>query len=410
MILNERFFWLAFSAFPGVGPVRFALLLSHFGNAKKAWEASTQDLLRINFGEVLTNKLDTFRREFSVEGYAKKVTDMGIATLILTDEKYPKLLKQIPDPPFVLYVRGHRRAAEVGHENFFVPQFSREESQLSHKGKPARKDANRKNFESSPQPSKAWNINKSIAVVGTRKVTSYGREVTWLLTQQLAAAGLTIVSGLALGVDAEAHKAAIEAGGKTIAVLGCGVDCCNPPSNRWLYDKIIDGNGVIISEMPLSHEPNRGLFPARNRIISGLSLGVLVTEGAKDSGSLITARNAAEQGREVFAVPGPITSSLSKGPTELIKKGAKLVTAAEDILEELNIKGSTSRTSSKGRNFDGATGEEKKIIQILENEPLNFDEIVRIIGWPAGTVGSLLSIMEIKGMVKNVGNNRYCLI
>ena len=364
--MHERLYWLAFSAFPGVGPIRFALLLSHFGSAKEVWEASRDDLLKINFGPVLTSKFDRFRREFDVSGYAKKLKDEEVATLILTDEKYPKLLKQISDPPFVLYIKGKKV--------------------------------------------KGFDINKTIAVVGTRKVTPYGREVTWVLTRDLAAAGLTIVSGLALGVDAEAHKAAIEAGGKTIAVLGCGVDCCNPPSNKWLYDKIIQGNGIVVSEMPLSREPNRGLFPARNRIISGLSLGVLVTEGAIDSGSLITASDAAAQGREVFAVPGPITSSLSKGPVELIKKGAKIVTTAQDVLEELNIKSRKSSESRKGRDFDGATEEEKKIIQILQNGSHEFDEIVRIISMPAGKVGSLLSIMEIKGMVKNLDNNNAYVI
>ncbi len=364
--MDERIFWLAFSAFPGVGPVRFALLLSHFGSARAAWEASSKDLLKINFGEKLTAKFDEFRREFDVAGYAGKLKDKEVSFLILTDEKYPKLLKQISDPPFVLYVKGKKV--------------------------------------------EGWDINKSIAVVGTRKITNYGREVTQLLTKQLVSAGLTIVSGLAFGVDAAAHEAAIEAGGKTIAVLGCGVDCCNPRTNQRLYDKIIDGNGVVVSEMPLGHFALKGLFPARNRIISGLSLGVLVTEGAKDSGALITASDAAAQGREVFAVPGPITSSLSAGPTELIKKGAKLVSTVEDILEELKIKSSTSRTSSTGRNLDGATEEENKIIQILENEPIEFDEIVRIISWPASEVGSILSIMEIKGMVKNTGNNVYKII
>lgn len=368
--MDERRFWLAFSAFPGVGPVRFALLLSHFGSAKKAWEASTGDLFKINFGEKLTAKFDSFRREFSVEGYAKKLKDEEVSFLILIDEKYPKLLKQISDPPFVLYIKGK---------------------------------------STSNDDKKPWDINKSIAVVGTRKITNYGREVTELLTKQLVSAGLTIVSGLAFGVDAAAHQAAIEMGGKTIAVLGCGVDCVNPPSNKWLYEKIIDGNGAVVSEMPLSHEPSRGLFPARNRIISGLSLGVLVTEGAKDSGALITASDAAAQGREVFAVPGPITSSLSQGPTQLLKKGAKLVSTVEDILEELNISQPPSPTSSRLRGIQ-ATPEEKKIIQILENESIEFDEIVRIISWPASHVGSILSIMEIKGMVKNTGNNVYKLV
>lgn len=361
--MTERDYYLAFSAFPGVGPVRFSLLLSHFGNAKSAYEASANDLLKINFGPKLTANFVAFRREFSVNGYAQKLKDLEIATLILTDEKYPKFLKEIPDPPFVLYVKGKKVSD--------------------------------------------WDISKSIGVVGTRKVTPYGREVTTFLTQQLAAMGLTIVSGLALGVDAVAHEAAIKAHGKTIAVLGCGVDCCNPPTNKWLYDQIINGNGAVISEMPLSLQPNKGLFPSRNRIISGLSLGVLVTEGAKDSGSLITARNAAEQGREVFAVPGPITSTYSKGPAELLKKGAKLVTTVEDILEEFQIK--NNPTSPRLRGIQAETPEETKIIQILETESLHFDEIVRIISMPAGKVGSLLSVMEIKGMVKNVGNNRYSI-
>ena len=379
--MYDRNYWLAFSAFPGVGPVRFALLLSHFGSAKKAWEATTADLLKINFGEALTSKFDKFRHEFAVDGYASKLKDLAVGTLLLTDEKYPKLLKQIPDPPFVLYVKGkkiHPRGVATQH-----PGGGRVDS----------------------PGVDSWDISKSIAVVGTRKITSYGREVTRFLTQQLVDAGLTIVSGLAMGVDAAAHEAAIEAGGKTIAVLGCGVDCCNPPVNQWLYDKIVDGNGAIVSEMPLSHFALKGLFPARNRIISGLSLGVLVTEGAEDSGALITARNAGEQGRDAFAVPGPITSSLSKGPTELIKKGAKLVSTVEDILDELKISKIKYQISKR----EAGTPEEEKIIQIIENEPIEFDEIVRIIAWPAGKVGSLLSIMEIKGMVKNMGNNMYSI-
>lgn len=399
--MDERYYWLAFSAFPGVGPVRFALLLSHFGSAKKAWEATTGDLLKINFGEILTAKFDKFRKSFSPSAYEKKLKDKEINFLILTDEKYPKLLREIPDPPFVLYIKGRKKPAEVANENFFVPQLSRDEDQSLHKRKGARQDANRKNFVSSPQVN--WDIGKSLAVVGTRKITNYGKEVTRLIVGELVNAGLTIASGLAVGVDAAAHEAAIEAGGRTIAVLGCGVDCCNPRVNQWLYDKIVNGNGVVVSEMPLSHFALKGLFPARNRIISGLSLGVLVVEGAGDSGALITARNAAEQGREVFAVPGPITSSLSVGPAELIKKGAKLVTNAKDILDELNIKSVQIREREEIK----GTPEEEKILGILVEEGLHFDEIVRQSQMETARVGSLLSIMEIKGMVRNVGNNIY---
>lgn len=389
---TDRPYWLAFSAFPGVGPVRFALLLSHFGSAKKAWHASTEDLLKINFGEKLTAKFSAFRRAFDVEGYARRVKDLEIATVILTDEKYPLLLKQISDPPFVLYIKGRKSSTRsdlglgLSSNTFQGPTLTR-------------------GGQSATVARKNWDISKSIAVVGTRKITSYGREVTKLLTEQLVAAGLTIVSGLAFGVDAQAHQTAIESDGKTIAVLGCGVDCVNPPSNKWLYEKIINGNGIVVSEMPLSHEPTRGLFPARNRIISGLSLGVLVTEGAQDSGSLITASNAAEQGREVFAVPGPITSSLSKGPTSLIKKGAKLVATVEDILEEFQMSNVKYQISNRTK---GST-EEERIIAIIENEPVHFDEIVRLSGMETGRIGGLLSVMEIKGMVRNVGNNLYKL-
>ncbi|MBI1919141.1 DNA-protecting protein DprA, partial [Candidatus Microgenomates bacterium] len=252
-----------------------------------------------------------------------------------------------------------------------------------------------------------WDIAKSIAVVGTRKISNYGREVTRFLVGELVNAGLTIVSGLAIGVDAAAHETTLEAGGKTIAVLGCGVDCCNPRTNQWLYDKIISGNGVVVSEMPLGHFALKGLFPARNRIISGLSLGVLVIEGAGDSGALITARDAGEQGREVFAVPGPITSSLSVGPAELIKKGAKLVVSARDILEELDIGPRANPTSPlrfrSGLRGVQATPEEEKILQVLENGELHFDEIVRKSAMETSQVGSLLSIMEIKGMVRSQG-------
>lgn len=392
--MDERKFWLAFSAFPGVGPVRFKLLLDFFGSAKKAYQAGTKDLLKINFGEKLTANFDKFRREFSIEAYAKKLKDSEINFLILTDEKYPKLLKEIPDPPFVLYIKGKRKNDKIFERSHLV--------------------------QGETLISSAWDISKAIAVVGTRRITNYGREVTRLIVGELVASGLTIVSGLAIGVDAAAHEAALDAGGsprasgdarrgeagKTIAVLGCGVDCCYPRANQNLYNKIIDGNGVVVSEMPLSHQPSRGLFPARNRIISGLSLGVLVVEGAGDSGALITARNAAEQGREVFAVPGPITSPYSAAPAQLIRKGAKLVTNAGDILEELNIKGIGYRVKGRVKEIEG-TPEEEKILQILEGGELHFDEIVRRSQMETAKIGSLLSIMEIKGMVRSLGGGVF---
>ncbi|MBI1982382.1 MAG: DNA-protecting protein DprA [Candidatus Levybacteria bacterium] len=388
--MAERFFWLAFSAFPGIGPMKFQKLLGYFGSAKSAWEAKATDLTEI-LGKSLTAKLENFRRNFSVEKYAAELKKKNASFFIFSDKEYPKLLAQIKNPPFVLYVRGNINVlagvsrAEVGNKNFLVPH--------SHTAR----HANNKNFFPSP---------RVIAVVGTRRITSYGREVTEMFVRELADAGFTIVSGLAIGVDAVAHQTSIEAasnGRKTIAVLGCGVDCCTPRENQHLYNSIVGGGGAVISELPLGHPPTKGSFPSRNRIIAGLSLGVLVTEGAEDSGALITADYALKFNRRVFAVPGPITSSLSKGPYKLIQKGAKLVTNAQDVINELGITGTISTTSITGkRSVRGENKEEQKVLTLLEHEALHFDEIARITGFEPSKLGSILSIMEMKGMVKSL--------
>lgn len=357
----EHLYWLGFSAFPGIGPLRFKLLREYFGSAKKAWEARENELLKIGLGEKLTAKFVSFRSRFSLSNYLAKLREQNINFLTLQDPEYPKLLREIPATPFLIYVRGNLN----------------------------------------------WDIGKSLAVVGTRQITNYGREVTTRLVESLVGAGLTIVSGMAYGVDTVAHEAAIAAGGKTIAVLGCGVDVIHPISNTKLYWQIVKEKGVIISEFPLGHYALKGLFPARNRIISGLSLGVVVTEGAEDSGALITAKYAAEQGREVFAVPGPITSRYSRAPTILLKQGAKLVSDVKDILEELNIKSNINKISQSVTPINNATSRERKILEILANENLHFDEIVRKTGITSQELGSLLTMMEIKGYVKNLGGGVY---
>jgi len=247
-----------------------------------------------------------------------------------------------------------------------------------------------------------WNWNRAVAVVGTRKITNYGKEVTRQIIAGLVSAGCFIVSGLAYGVDAVAHATAIETGGFTIAVLGCGVDVIHPVSNTLLYNEIVNGKGWVISEYPVGQFATVGLFPARNRIISALSRGVVVTEGAFDSGALITARFAAEQGKDVFAVPGPITSSLSEGPMILMKNGAKPVAKAEDVLEELNIRNKPISTNNSITNKP-MNKNEKIIIELLENENLHLDEIVRKSGIPAAKLGSILTVMEMKGWLKNTG-------
>lgn len=360
---DEGIYWLSFSVFPGVGPSKFNLLLKHFRSAKSAWNSSNQDFKKI-LGESLALKFDKFRNEFDPFEYARKLKEKDVWFLTLDDKNYPKLLGKITNPPFVLYGKGKL-------------DFLNE---------------------------------KAIGVVGTRRTTQYGREVTRLLTSELVDAGFTIVSGLAIGIDAVSHKTSIENGGKTIAVLGCGVDCCNPSTNQSLYNSIIQSGSCIVSEVPLGNAPTRGLFPARNRIIAGLSLGILVTEGAEDSGSLITADYAFKNNRKVFAVPGPITSNLSKGPYKLISQGAKLITNIKDILEELGI---NSRPRIKNKDLrikKGETKEEEKIMEVLENEDLYFDEIARRTKINSSKLGSILSMMEIKGILKNLGNGEYKLL
>ena len=230
------------------------------------------------------------------------------------------------------------------------------------------------------------------------------------MVTELVASGCTIVSGLAYGVDAVAHSAAIEAGGKTIAVLGFGIDIIAPASNARLYHAISNGFGAIVSEMPLGLRPSKGIFPARNRIISGLSLGVVVVEGADDSGSLITARYAAEQGREVFAVPRSITSPMSKAPSILLNQGAKLVESAEDILDELHMSGNrqTVLTGVKPV-YTGSTKEEQAILKNLMNQQVHIDELVRLTHLTMSQVAATLTVLEIKGIVKDYGEKVYGL-
>lgn len=272
--------------------MRFRALCGYFGGARAAWEAPLERLRAVGLSEKLVDVLSAFRRTFDLSTYMRKLECMHISVVSSPTLAYPSILREIPDAPFVLYVKSAAQRALSG-------------------------------------------LGKTIAVVGTRHPTPYGREVTRIITRGLVANGYTIVSGLAYGVDTVAHETAIAGGGKTIAILGCGIDIIAPPGNARLYHAIVRSGGAIVSEMPMGHRPEKGLFITRNRIISGLSLGVVVTEGAQDSGALITARNAAEQGREVFAVPGPVTSPYSKAPARLLKQGAKLVESVDDILEEL---------------------------------------------------------------------------
>ncbi len=363
---RELPYYMAFSVFPGIGPVRFKLLVSYFGSAEAAWTASASDVRATGIGERIAASFLEFRRTFDIEQYMKQVNALHVHCLMCTDPRYPALLQEIPDAPFLLYVLGKRTDTPI-------------------------------------------HMDKTIAVVGTRKVTPYGAAVTQKLVTELVDAGCAIVSGMAYGVDAIAHETAMAAGGKTIAVLGCGIDIIAPPSNARLYHAIADGGGAVVSEMPLGLRPNKGLFPARNRIISGLSLGVLVTEGADDSGALITARNAAEQGRDVFAVPGPITSPYSKGPSRLLKQGATLVESAEDIMEELGLQASPAGLNRTMQQTQGETLEEQKILTVLYGGQQPIDMIVRMTGLTMSAVAATLTVLEIRGIVKDYGEKVYGL-
>lgn len=395
---------MAFSAFEeGIGPVRFFLLLNYFKSAQNAWSGKLTDLQNAGIPQSIAQKFIDFRNKFAIENYLKELAKKEISFVTLKDPDYPYLLSQISDPPFVLYIKGN--ISDVG-----CPIFSGVKSQTdigsdSSKIAPASLAHNKNETKDDN-----WFMSDNkLAIVGTRIPTSYGKEITKILTEQLANANLTIVSGMARGVDSIAHRTAIENNAKTIAVLGCGVDLIYPPENKELYYKIADGNGCIISEMPLGHFASRGTFPARNRIISGLSKGVLMTEGASDSGALITCSYAGEQGREVFAVPGPVTSSLSAGTLALLKKGAKLVTEANDVFEELGMEVGRIRPSGQMSQIKGDNDEENKILELLKNEDLTVDDIIRRSGFSASLVGSLLSLMELKGYIKNLGNLTYGL-
>ncbi|HEX7456209.1 MAG TPA: DNA-processing protein DprA [Candidatus Nanoarchaeia archaeon] len=358
-------FYIALAAAPGVGPVRFKVLLKHFKKAENVWKADEKTLEKI-LTPALFKQFVQFRKSFDIESYFYKIGKLNIKVITLDDENYPKLLKEIPDAPPVLYVKGELPSG----------------------------------LESELKP-------RTIAVVGARKMTSYGKEVTEILVRDLVAAGFIVVSGLARGVDSYSHRVTIGNGGKTIAVLGGGVDVIYPQENAALAAEIADGHGAVISEFPIGMQSIPGNFPARNRIISGLSLGVLVTEAGGESGSLITAGCAGEQGREVFAVAGPMYSKLAKGPAQLIKQGAKLVMNVEDILEELQLElGVKSQVSSEVK---ADSAEEQIILDLIIDGPVHIDEITRVSKLPASKVGSILSLMEIKGLVKSLGSGSYFL-
>ncbi len=356
-------YWVAFSKHPKIGATRLVKLFNFFHSMKEAWQASFSDLARAGLDENIIHDFLAQKMTVNPDAEWEKLAKENTSVLTINDPKYPKLLKEIWNPPAILYVKG-----ELPSDDGF-----------------------------------------NLAVVGTRKISTYGRQITSILTADLVKNGFNIVSGLALGVDALAHQTTVGLGGKTVAVLGSGIDneSVYPVQNRYLAGEIIKTGGAVISEYPTGTIAMPGNFPLRNRIVSGLSLGTLVTEAAEESGALITARSALEQNREVFAVPGSIFNPTSTGPNKLIKMGAKAVTSVEDILETLNLVHAAQFIQNK--KILPASPEEEKILANLSHDPTHIDKLIGTCALDAAKIGAILTLMEMKGMVKNLGGMNYVI-
>jgi len=357
---NELKYWVGFSRIPGIGKVRISQLKERFVNLEDAWNAPVSELKQAGLDSRSVNAMAALRPRISLEDEMEKLERYKIKVLTYEDPSYPPRLKEIYDCPPVLYVRGN-----------LLP-----------------KD------------------DPYLAVVGTRKPTVYGRQVTEEIVADLVQSRIIVISGLARGIDSIAHRTALDSGGETIAVFASGLDIVYPADNAKLAQAIME-RGALVSEYPLGIRPKADNFPQRNRIMSGLSLGVLVVEAGERSGALITAHQAVEQNRDVFAIPGSILSPSSKGTNHLIQEGAKLVCNCNDILEELNL--TTMAQQLEIKEFLPANEKESQVLKQLTFEPGHIDEICRRSGLAMPEVSSTLAMLELKGIAKQVGNMNYVL-
>lgn len=358
--MNEDIgYWISFSKVNGLGPVKLYSIFKYFNNIKDAWNADLEEF--VNIDNITQNNIEQIREaRFNIN--PDKEIDLldkeNIKAITLIDEDYPYLLKQMHDPPFVIYYKG---------------TFDKDK------------------------------IDKCIGMVGTRKPSYSGKKTAFNLSFELAQNNITVVSGLAAGIDTESHKGALKAdNGYTIAVLASGVDHIYPVSNKNLYYEIIN-KGMVLSEYPPLTLPETWRFPARNRIISGLSKGVVIVEAAEKSGALITSDFALEQGKEVFAVPGDINNSMSKGPNNLLKQGANVITEVNDIISCFNW-GTESITKTTNQNIDilNLSETEKKIYMSLDNNPQHIDALISKIELPLSEISSNLIMLEIKQLIKQL--------
>jgi DNA processing protein len=358
MPTDERAYWVALTMVSQIGPARMTRLLERFGDAEAAWHASPLDLAGAGLDRRAIESLATLRQAFDPSAQWRRIEAAGAQVLTLDDSAYPNRLRQIADAPPVLYVKGSLTDADD------------------------------------------W----AIAVVGTRRSTAYGRQVTERIVGEIAAAGVTVVSGLARGIDTLAHRAALAHDGRTIAVLGSGVDRIYPDENRALAEQIVK-QGAVISEFPIGTQPDAMNFPRRNRIISGLTRGTLIVEADYKSGAMHTANYAAEQGRDVFAVPGSILSPMSAGPNHLIKEGARVVTEAADILDELNLTAVVEQRTA--RETLPADPVEATLLDLLTHEPVHVDDLTRAARLPSSVVSATLTLLELKGLARQIAPMQY---
>ena len=359
--MDDKRYWIGFNLIKGIGAVRMQALVQHFGDLADAWKASPVDLAEAGLGRKVIERVIQAREEVDLGKLWEKIESQGIKILTWQDESYPGRLREIDQPPPVLYIRG-----DYLQDDLFA-----------------------------------------VAIVGTRRVTAYGRQITEEISSFLAANGITVISGLARGVDAIAHQSTLKAGGRTIAVLGSGVDKIYPPEHRGLAEQMME-RGAIISDYAPGTPPDASNFPPRNRIISGLSLAVVVVEAGETSGALITAEFAAEQGREVFAVPGSILAPQSKGTNKLIQRGALPLLSIDDLMQALDL--TRVGEQKAARKVIPADETEARLMNVLGSEPLHVDEIRNQAELPIEKVSATLALMELKGMVRQVGGMNYVAV
>jgi DNA processing protein len=359
--MSDKRYWIGFNLIKGIGAVRMQALLKHFGDFELAWNAAPADLAQAGLGLKVIERLVQARKTVDLAKLWAKIEAQGIKVLTWEDEAYPERLKEIDQPPPVLYIRGDYRPDDLF----------------------------------------------AVAIVGTRRVTAYGRQITEELAGFLAANGITVISGLARGVDAIAHQSALKAGGRTIGVLGSGVDRIYPPEHRTLSEKMIE-QGAIVSDYAPGTPPDASNFPPRNRIISALSLAVVVVEAGETSGALITAEFAAEQGREIFAVPGSILAPQSKGTNKLIQRGALPLLSVNDLMQALDL--TRMGEQKAARKIIPADETEARLMNVLGSEPLHVDEIRNQAELPIEKVSATLALMELKGLVRQVGGMNYVAV